>query len=247
MCSIGRTHGEDCPTVEYLEKPGKLKENYRDNLFGPLTLASVADELGIKTCYIGTGCIFQYDMEHKVGDPGYTEKDLPNFFGSSYSKVKGCTDTLIQMIPSVLNLRIRMPISYDDSPRNFIWKITHYAKICSIQNSMTVLEEMIPIVLDMMRKGTTGTFNLTNPGSISHNEILEMYRDIVNPGFTWENFSLEEQKALLKAERSNNTLDTRKLEKEYPQVLHIHDAVEKTLKIMKLLEDSDKMMREQLE
>lgn len=38
ICCIGRTHGENIPTIDYLEQPGKLRENLRDNLFGPVSL-----------------------------------------------------------------------------------------------------------------------------------------------------------------------------------------------------------------
>ena len=59
-----------------------------------------------------------------------------------------------------------MPITNLDNPRNFITKITTYEHICSIKNSMTVLPELLPLILDMMIKNTKGTINLTNPGDI---------------------------------------------------------------------------------
>jgi 3,5-epimerase/4-reductase len=59
-----------------------------------------------------------------------------------------------------------------------------------------------------------GIYNFTNPGSISHNEVLTLYRDIVCPTFTWQNFSLEEQSHVIKAGRSNCMLDTGKLERK---------------------------------
>ena len=90
-----------------------------------------------------------------------------------------------------------MPINAEKSPRNFIYKITHYEKICSIPNSMTVLPDFFPIILDLIENKKTGTLNLTNPGLISHNEILEMYKEIVDPNFKWENFSIEEQDKIL--------------------------------------------------
>ena len=126
---------------------------------------------------------------------------------------------------NTLNLRIRMPITGIKNDRNFITKITKYEKICSIKNSMTVLDELLPIVLDMMKNNTTGTINLTNPGLISHNEILEMYREIVDNTFKWNNFTIDEQNAILDAGRSNNYLDTTRLTSLYPNVSNIKNAV----------------------
>jgi len=133
---------------------------------------------------------------------------------------------------NVLNVRIRMPITDEIHPRNFITKITRYQKICSIHNSMSVLPELLPVMIDMCEKGTTGTINLTNPGLISHNEILEMYREIVDAKFTWENFDIDEQRKILESERSNNFLDTSRLESMY-KVKHIKDAVRDVLYRMK--------------
>lgn len=231
---IGRTHGKIgdkiYSTIDYLEEEGKLVENLRDNLFSPLTLALICQTNNIHFTYIGTGCIFEYDDNHKLNSQkGFTEDDLPNFFGSSYSIVKGFTDRLMKLT-NTLNLRIRMPINFEKCSRNFITKITSYEKICSIPNSMTVLPELLPYVIDMMVMGITGTINLTNPGVISHNEILELYRDIVDNDFKWQNFSIEEQNKILSSKRSNNFLETHKLEKIFPQIKNIKDSVIECLK-----------------
>ena len=74
-------------------------------------------------------------------------------------------------------------------------------------------------------KNLTGTINLVNPGLISHNEILDMYKEIIDPSFTYKNFTIEEQSEILAAGRSNNYLDTNKLEKLYPNVNNIKDSV----------------------
>ena len=50
--------------------------------------------------------------------------------------------------------------------------------------------------------------NYTNPGAISHNEILELYKCYVDGDFAWSNFSVEEQAKVIVAPRSNNLLDT---------------------------------------
>jgi len=126
---------------------------------------------------------------------------------------------------NVLNLRIRMPIVNYTNPRNFVTKITKYEKICSIQNSMTYLPELLPIALDLSLNHQTGTINLTNPGTISHNEILEMYKEHVDNDFTWSNFTIEEQDKILLSARSNNKLNTDKLKEMYPGVSPIKEAV----------------------
>jgi len=52
-----------------------------------------------------------------------------------------------------------------------------------------------------------------------------MYRDVVDPSFTWTNFSVLEQDALLLSKRSNNELNTLKLSTMYPQVPTIKVAI----------------------
>jgi len=220
VCWIGRTHGPENNTVDYLEQPGKLIENVRDNLFSIMVLARLGEKYGYHLTYGGTGCIFEYDDNH---DSGFTEEDDPNFFGSSYSVVKGFTDRLMRMYPGVLNVRIRMPITDEVHPRNFITKIVNYKKIHSVENSMTVLPLLLPLMVDMSKKGVTGTINLVNPGKISHGEILEMVKELVDPNHTWE--YVESVESLVVAKRSNCMLNADKLKELYPQVLPIRDAV----------------------
>lgn len=218
LCLVGRTHGKGHSTIDYLEQPGKLVENVRDNLFAPISLALMCKELNIHLTYLGTGCIFS-------GEEEYLENDLPDFFGSSYSVVKGFTDRLAHLLDNVLNVRIRMPIVGYHHPRNFITKIVSYDKVINVQNSMTVLEDLLPILVDLAKKKQCGTINLVNPGTISHNEILDLYKQIVDPLFTYKNFSIEEQDAILLSKRSNNKLDTRTLEFLYPDVPDIKTSI----------------------
>ena len=223
VCLIGRTHGPGYSTIDYLEQKGKLVENLRDNLFSPMCIALIAQNYGIHVTYLGTGCIFTYKEDKKT----FEEDDLPNFFGSGYSTVKGFTDRLMHFFSNtVLNLRIRMPIVGYHHPRNFVTKITSYEKICSIPNSMTVLEDMIPAMIQMAKDEKTGTINLTNPGVISHNEMLELYQKHVDPSFEWKNFTQEEQAKILLSERSNNELVTGELQTLFPAMKNIKDSVE---------------------
>lgn len=229
--AMGRTHGPDKPNIDWLET--RLQINLRDNLQAPLNLALLCEDLGFHYTYIGTGCIFEFDEDHQEFDAktGFLESDRPNFFASGYSKVKGVTDQLLHLFQGkpVLNVRIRMPISRKDNPRNFISKIVSYPRLVNIQNSMTVLDDLVPALVDLMISRQTGTLNATNPGTISHNEIMEMYKEFVDKEKTWENFSVEEQNRILAAGRSNNRLDTTLLETLCPQVPDIKSAVSRAI------------------
>lgn len=234
LCCAGRTHGGSYTTIDYLENPDTFKENLNDNLYIPVKMALFCNRENIHFTYMGTGCIYNYpDMNSYSGK--FNEQDSPNFTGSKYSLVKKFTNDILNYIPC-LHLRIRMPITYSLHKRNFITKITNYEKICSIPNSMSVMEELIPIAVEFMKNELRETLNFTNPGVISHNEILEMYRNIVHREFSWVNMSIEEQDSLLLSKRSNNHLDTEKLEKyvdmycpELP-FRQIKEAVENALK-----------------
>ena len=216
ICSIGRTHANGINTIDSLEEKEMLSTNMTDNLYGPLCIAQLCKLKNIHMTYLGTGCIFNKDLE--THSYQYTENDDPDFFGSSYSVVKGTTDKLMKNIfyDTVLNVRIRMPIIDDlECKRNFVTKILSYPNICSIANSMTYLPELLPIMIDMLIKKEVGTINLVNPGVISHNEILELYKSNVDDTKTWTNISIDDQNKILKSKRSNNWLSTKKLESMY--------------------------------
>jgi len=234
---IGRIRGfigdKEYKTIDYLEQEDKLFENMRDNFLAPLLLHQIIKEGGynIHFTYIGTGCIFEYkeDIGYVQKNPEdcykFTESDSANFFGSSYSIIKGYADSYLNNLPNVLNIRIRMPITDSDEPQNFITKITKYEKICSIPNSMTVLPSLLPYIVKLMERKYSGTVNMVNPGVISHNEVLQLYKEYVDPSFQWKNFTIEEQDEILSSKRSNNYLDTTLLESLFPEVKNIKEAV----------------------
>ena len=209
VCSfLGRTHGPGASTIDYLEQPGKLYENMRDNFVAPIHLAQICDSLRIQFVYLGTGCIYTYDGDKRL----FSEEDASNFFGSSYSIMKGFTNTEMQRFAHTLHLRIRMPISREVSSRNFIDKLVSYPNICSIPNSMTVLDDMWPILDRMIERRTVGTFNMVNPGLVDHNWVLEQYQRLLDPTHTWTSVTYDEQMKFIKSHRSNNELTTAKLE-----------------------------------
>mmetsp|Transcript_10939 Transcript_10939/g.28068 ORF Transcript_10939/g.28068 Transcript_10939/m.28068 type:complete len:319 (-) Transcript_10939:304-1260(-) len=213
------------PNVDWCED--NKQTCVRGNVIGTLNLADVCAQHDLHMTYFGTGCIFHYDENFPQGSgKGFREEDTPNFTGSYYSHCKAMTENLLRAFPKVLTLRVRMPIVQDIMyPRNFITKIIKYHKVVDIPNSMTVLPELLPYSLEMSRRALTGVMNFTNPGAISHNEILQLYKEYIDPDFTWENFTLEEQAKVIVAPRSNNLLDTARMEGEFPQLLGIRESI----------------------
>lgn len=193
---IGRTNGPGFPNIDYLEQKGKLKENLNDNLFSPLLLMKFCSDRNIHFTYLGTGCIYSYE---NPADDSFGVDTPPNYFGTSYSCVKAFTDTISKLFPNTLNVRIRMPIVGYDHPKNLISKIIGYSKINNALNSVTVLDDAIPRLVDEIIKDTTGTINLVNPGPIDHVTILELYKKYVDSDHT---YTLISEISL----RANNTL-----------------------------------------
>lgn len=146
---------------------------------------------------------------------------------------------MVQMLKNYSNsliLRLRMPVSDDLHPRSFLTKISKYERVVDIPNSNTILHDLLPASILLAEHNETGIYNFTNPGAISHNEVLSLFKQYVRPDLTWKNFTLEEQSKVIKAGRSNCKLDATKLVnklKEYNYELpEVHEAYKACLQRM---------------
>lgn len=151
-----------------------------------------------------------------LGKP-FKETDPPNFTGSFYSATKAPIETFLKHYPNNLVLRLRMPVSADLNPRSFVTKILRYERVVNIPNSHSILPNLLPVVIAMAEHKETGVYNFTNPGAISHNEVLQLYKELVDSEYTWSNFTLEEQAHVIVADRSNCWLDSSKLMEKVEQ------------------------------
>jgi hypothetical protein len=108
-------------------------------------------------------------------------------------------------------------------------KLLKYPNICSIPNSMTVLDDMWSIMDKMIEVRETGVYNLTNPGTTEHSWILSKYKEQINQSISWNEITYDEQMKYIKSERSNNKMDTIKLEnfcmKYNLELLPIQDSI----------------------
>ena len=205
------------------------------NVAGTVLLASECALRGIYVATFATGCIYEYDDAHAVGGPGFTEDDAPNFTGSYYSRTKIAAEMATRELPGHLLLRVRMPISCDGSPRCFVTKIARYARVVDVPNSVTVLADLLPVAVDLIASRTTGVFNFVNPGPVSHAEILEAYKAIVDPGFTYSVMDMATHDTVVVARRSNNCLDSTKLQRASPcvRIPNALDSIKRLFEAMK--------------
>ncbi len=214
------------PNVDWCET--HQEETWRSNVTGPVVLARACTERGIYLVHLSSGCIYEGDNNGK----GFSEDDLPNFFGSYYSRSKIAAEQELSQLP-ILIVRPRMPVDNIPGPRNFITKITRYQKVISIPNSMSIIDDFVRATKELIAQRKTGTYNVVNPGAISHQEILDLYRSIVDPQFTYTLMTLDELHQQTAAKRSNCVLSTQKIQSVGIQLPEIHNAVEQALHVYK--------------
>lgn len=222
------------PTVDWCEDQKQV--TYLTNTIGIVNLVHVCWLYGIHITNYATGCIYTYNDKNPIGT-SFTEEDKPNFTDSTYSHSKVLAEEMLSKYDNLLHLRLRMPVDSEPHSKNIINKLVKYAKVTNIPNSLTVLPEMLPISLQMTADKKKGFYNFTNPGAMTHVEILTLYKKYIDKDKTWEVFTVEEQDKILRSKRSNCKLNVDKLLKEYP-VSDIHDSMEVTmLNLFKELKD----------
>lgn len=209
------------PNIDWCED--HKEETLFANVNVPILLAEACKRSNVFFVQLSSGCIYQGDNNGK----GFSEEDAPNFFGSFYSKTKIMAEVGLKNYDCLI-LRLRMPLDNKPDERNFITKITKYKQVINLPNSITLIQDLLPAAKQLIDKRKTGVYNITNPGSMTHKEMLEIYREIVDPAHTCEFITLEQLHSMTKAERSNCVLNTEKLQKEGIQLRPVKEAVRET-------------------
>ena len=213
------------PNIDWCEIDGNKEETMYSNVVGPLVLAKECSLNNIFMVHLGSGCIYQGDNKGK----GFTEEDIPNLkdIPSFYSLTKFMSEYMLKQFP-ILQLRLRMPVDSTKSSRNFITKITTYEKVINEANSITVIDDLVKTTIELIKRKRTGIYNVTNRGSITHKEILDKYKELVDKNFKYTLIDTKDLKT--KAGRSNCVLNTDKLKKEGIELPEIHKIIEDILK-----------------
>ena len=214
------------PNVDWCET--NQLETIKGNTILPIIIAEACQKKNIYLLHIGTGCIFYGDSP---SDGGWKENDYANPI-AVYTRSKYAADLVLSTIDNVGIARIRMPIDSKPNSANLIDKLLHYPKIVDVENSVTIIEDMINVFYKLLSKKYKGIFHVVNPGAIRHKEIIEMYKNIVDNSHSNEWITEEELvvSGLAKEKRSNNIMKSENLNKLGIKMRPIKEALRDTLK-----------------
>jgi dTDP-4-dehydrorhamnose reductase len=163
------------PNVDWCES--HQAETYRANVTGALAVADACAEAGAYLLHLGSGCIY-YGPSPSPG--GWLEDDHGNP-SAFYSRTKYAADLVLSRLPNVGIARLRMPVDDVPGPRNLITKLSRYAEVIDVENSVTVVPDMVKVVGRLVEARATGVFHVVNPGPMRHRDLLALYREIVDP------------------------------------------------------------------
>jgi dTDP-4-dehydrorhamnose reductase len=179
--------------------------------------------------HFGSGCIFCGDAPTIDG----WREDANANPKSYYSKTKYAADLALSPLPNTTILRLRMPISHKNNPRNLLNKIISYQKVLDHPNSMTFLDDLVRATDFIIKKEKTGIYNVVSSMPLTHPMLLEEYKKYV-PTHTYEKITEKELDGMVKATRSNCILSNKKIVSEgfefAPTLACMHGTIKKFAK-----------------
>lgn len=208
------------PNVDWCES--HKEETMNANVTLPLLIADYCKSNNIHLVNIGSGCIYFGESPNKkyvVGGteyPGYSESDNgwreDDFANpkSFYSKTKYSCDLMLGQLPHVTTLRIRMPVSEKDVPRNLINKLRGYKQVIDIPNSMTFMSDLVRCIDWAVQTRPGGIYHVANPQPLTAARIMKEYQKYV-PSHSFEYITERQLDDMTTAKRSNCILNTDKL------------------------------------
>lgn len=200
----------------------------------PGTIAEVCGTLGIPWGHVSSGCIF---TGAKPDGLGFTEVDSPNFTFrqnncSFYSGTKALGEEVLDTAESCYVWRLRIPFDEVDSHRNYLSKVQRYDKLLSATNSLSELGDFVRCCLDCIDRSIPfGKYNLTNPGSVTTEQVVELIQKHLKLNRQFSFFASESDfmNVAAKTPRSNCVLDSSKAIAAGLPLRPVEEAVEAAL------------------
>lgn len=211
----------------------------------PIAIAQACQERGVYLLHIGSGCIFYGDSPHE--DKKWREDDFGNPV-PVYSRAKWAADLVLSTLPNIGIARIRMPIDWIPSSNNMIDKLASFPKVIDVENSVTIVDDMVDVFHALLEKKAAGIFHVTNPGTLKHREIVALYEELIDSSHTNEWISNDDlvKQGLATKGRSNNFLASENLAKLDIHMRPVQEAIRDTMEKYKKMKLEGKSTEEVL-
>ncbi len=201
----------------------------------PGRIRAACEEAGVAWGHVSSGCIYN---GAKPDGSGFREDDEPNFSFrappcSFYSGSKALGEEVLADAPHCYIWRLRIPFDEFNSPRNYLSKLMDYERLLDARNSLSQLDEFVRATWQLWTaEAEFGTYNVTNPGSITAREIVALIEECGVLQKEWSFFEDEAEfmRLAAKTPRSNCVLDTSKLAAAGVELTPVHEAVERALR-----------------
>lgn len=197
----------------------------------PGVIRSACEKADLPWGHVSSGCIY---TGAKADGSGFTEGDAPNFSFrqnncSFYSGCKALGEEVLAGADNCFVWRLRIPFNEVDGPRNYISKMMRYDCLLQATNSLSQLDEFAAAaVACWARRVPFGTYNLTNPGSVTTKEVVALIKRHGLSQKDFRFFDSEDQfmEMAAKTPRSNCVLDTSKAEQLKLPMRPVTEALE---------------------
>jgi dTDP-4-dehydrorhamnose reductase len=185
--------------------------------------------------HVSSGCIF---TGAKPDGSGFTEDDAPNFSFrqnncSFYSGCKALGEEVLEGAERCFIWRLRIPFNNINSARNYISKMMRYDRLLLATNSLSQLDEFADAcVASWTQRVPFGTYNLTNPGSVTTRDVVRLIQKHGLSNRDFQFFESDDQfmKLAAKTPRSNCVLNSTKAIAAGLPLSPIDEALEKAMK-----------------
>ena len=203
------------------------------NVTSQLSIAKFCKTQNIHCTLIGTSAFYHYDEEHPINGKGFIEEDEPNNCYNFYYQMRILLEKLIKesdFYDNVLNLRAIFPLDHLIKPTSLIGKLLKFSKINSIPSSITVLNSLVPLAIEMMKLKTFGNINWVCKGTISNGDILRKYQKIVNNDFQFNENLIDIETSLKIGNAAANIIPQKLIDLFGDKVPFVDDAIESLMK-----------------
>jgi UDP-glucose 4,6-dehydratase len=225
----------------YTGKPNvdACEQDKAECLFGNAVLAGRIREacaaIDLPWGHVSSGCIF---TGSRPDGSGFREEDAPNFSFrtdncSFYSGTKALGEEILKDCDSCYVWRLRIPFNEQDSPRNYLTKLLRYRRLLDAENSLSQLQDFVTACLECwLRKVPFGIYNVTNTGSVTTREVIDMMQRFLAPDRNFDFFDSEDEFMAIAAKtpRSNCVMDNSKLRATGIPIRTVHEALEWSMK-----------------